>query len=181
MQETSHKIYDLLFQKHRHLPVVPKQILLSSFLQTPSQTLSCVPIFQQHLGFMLPLRRVLTPFPWPNLKAFTPSPFSKISPLHPVLHYSLFLQPVFPQPLPCACVFCLLCFLNSSFSIYSYTLCPHPFFFCGESGNLWVISLVSFSTLCVPPPLWAWWGQISIPKQWVVRMSLRNKVNLELW
>lgn len=32
MQETSHKIYDLLFQKHRHLPVVAKQMLLLACL-----------------------------------------------------------------------------------------------------------------------------------------------------
>lgn len=123
MQETSHKIYDPLFQKHRHLPVVLKQILPSSFLQAPSQAPFCVLIFQQHLSFILPPRRVLIPLARPNLKAFTPSPTSQLSPLYPILCYTLFLQTVFPQPLPCAC---LLPSLPAS-SAAPLTYIPRPY------------------------------------------------------
>lgn len=70
-----------------------------------------------------PPPRVLIPFPRPNLKAFTPSPTSQISPLYPIVRYTLFLQIVFPQPFPCAC---LLPSLPAS-SAAPLTYIPRPY------------------------------------------------------
>lgn len=106
-------MYDLLFHKYWHMPVVLKQIL-------PSWALSCVTIFQQHLGFLLPLQSVLTPFPWPNLKVFTPSTPSQFSSLYQILHSTLFLKSI-----PSVLTLCM-CLLTSlfAFSVAPLTYIP---------------------------------------------------------
>lgn len=161
MQETSHKIYDLLFKKHRHLPVVAEQMLHCLSPGSLTDPALCLHS-QRHLGSFLPLQKVLNPFPQPNLKAFTPSPSSQLSPLQPVLCYILFSRryslrfcPVHVSP-----VFSV-CFHKSSFNVYSHTLPPTSSAFV-ENVGVSVLIHGSVSPLPLPCyPTGTRWGFLS--------------------